>query len=1339
MKKRSLIKLFALILATALIPLGICLAIVADLGATGDAEPTGLEAQSFSMSEVTDYVRYTGVQMKLDEYAAIRLRYEINKQQIALANEQGAQVYIGLLYADPAVYAGELSVSMNRGGTFSPTDSAISHVAIYSNGQWGRDLEFHVDMSEEEEQIGFQLARVELDEFADSEELKMDYRVSLYVATKTAEGNTIKYLPYNDTLFGDSLGFAELAQYFVANGYEDSPILGDILTSADMKIAIQAGAEGGNAALALYSQLQTSMLKTDEPRAEVTASKNDYIALRSQVTGNMTRGDALSLSKELSVAKGELSLYAEVARAAFAQPHAQLLDLQNTNLSRREAIRTALEEQTTLDDAAINQIVESVVAEVEALTAEIAGSVAAGEAALAAAEELLADETALQPLYNSFTAKGTVSLNTTPVGNFLVVTDNANMDVALSLQETLFAHYGALVGVYSVDDAYTGNHTLLSAFPTISVGVTSENLVAGKASYALYGEGNKIYIEGTDKDAKLAGVTAFIGTHCAGRGIINSTISATSGSLLAKEVVPMFTTNLPTEFPEVTISSYDQVGVWEGYVQTVNEKPEEITVLERILPSNFAYSMALQVFVANNGNDTTGNGTIENPYASINRALLDVENRKGAVIWLRGGNYSAAELSAAHSGSSEAPLFISAYGDETVTVQAGKTLSANDFVPVAEATFASYGADLFNKFKAGNAANVYAYDLRRAGYTAADFADFASYENLPDVFVGDTFYHTARWPNIGENDANNRIENGRTFTYNTADGAKTVKQVGKVNFHLSPLYNDYKNATGSWKLYIDDTTYGNHVSQYANIRDNLWMLGSVTEEFANEPYHVRILQEDGEYIMADIPERYADGSIYGAYSDKSACAASKLFFYNMPEDLDATGEYLLDIEGLTLYVYGRPTEDVTISYTTEDLMTVNGSSHVIFNGIDFKFSAGNGVVLNDTDHVFVQESTMLGITNAGITLDNTYMSGSLYNSFADMHLSIDMSNLTDETFQNAIPTCNIIQNNTFGREGSVQDKIAGLYLHGGLGDVVSHNRFNDNGCSVEYQLDLIFEYNDIYRANQYGHDSGFFYAHFSTRGMHIRNNYAHDLNYVGYGVYLDDMTSGSYIYGNIISYAEDAYAVVTMYNGRGINIHNSQACVVHNNVLLNGYYGIVNQPTYAPTSIDGVKTGGYEYNGWERTSWDFVQRSYNNTNNEFIKSRYPMWEYMNQFNERALASMRQQQAAGTWNVMGDKSSTNDYDEIMARSPIYNVYRQNVLWGQQSDATAMGVPAYWASQNTNENNKIGRVVDSIFPWNDVTIESFFPNIASGDYTVKNPPTGFDQDLIDRTVERAGLSD
>ena len=91
-----------------------------------------------------------------------------------------------------------------------------------------------------------------------------------------------------------------------------------------------------------------------------------------------------------------------------------------------------------------------------------------------------------------------------------------------------------------------------------------------------------------------------------------------------------------------------------------------------------------RVFVSSTGNDSNGDGSISNPYLTLEKASQ--EAAPGDTIYLRGGTYLCADINSRHEisgtdGTASAPIVVRPYQNETVILDGtGYSLSTNDGV-----------------------------------------------------------------------------------------------------------------------------------------------------------------------------------------------------------------------------------------------------------------------------------------------------------------------------------------------------------------------------------------------------------------------------------------------------------------------------------------------------------------------------------------------------------------------------------------------------------------------------------------------------------------------------------
>lgn len=107
---------------------------------------------------------------------------------------------------------------------------------------------------------------------------------------------------------------------------------------------------------------------------------------------------------------------------------------------------------------------------------------------------------------------------------------------------------------------------------------------------------------------------------------------------------------------------------WLPKVKIVRGKPYK-AIPSGMTPPIIVESVPITsgLFVATTGNDTTGDGSIHNPWRTINKGITELTS--GGTLWIRGGTYSEALFNNVPSGTSwTAKTLISGYPGETVIV-----------------------------------------------------------------------------------------------------------------------------------------------------------------------------------------------------------------------------------------------------------------------------------------------------------------------------------------------------------------------------------------------------------------------------------------------------------------------------------------------------------------------------------------------------------------------------------------------------------------------------------------------------------------------------------------------
>jgi parallel beta-helix repeat protein len=218
-----------------------------------------------------------------------------------------------------------------------------------------------------------------------------------------------------------------------------------------------------------------------------------------------------------------------------------------------------------------------------------------------------------------------------------------------------------------------------------------------------------------------------------------------------------------------------------------------------------------------------------------------------------------------------------------------------------------------------------------------------------------------------------------------------------------------------------------------------------------------------------------------------------------------------------------------------------------------RFRHGNGLFAGNTvrnvgSHAVFNESA--------IAIENGKNNGAAGNDISEVGNTAISLNGGD--FKTLEPAGNYADNNYIHHIGVIFKQGVGVSLSG-VGNRVSHNLIHDCprfgiGWSGN---DHVLEYNHIRHCTLETDDSAAIYSwqvDWIKRGTIIRYNYLHDI--VGFGqehgkwtyprfstgIYLDDGTCGTYLYGNIV-----ARSVLG-----GVHIHGGRDNVIENNLLIDG-------------------------------------------------------------------------------------------------------------------------------------------------------------------------------------------
>jgi hypothetical protein len=496
-------------------------------------------------------------------------------------------------------------------------------------------------------------------------------------------------------------------------------------------------------------------------------------------------------------------------------------------------------------------------------------------------------------------------------------------------------------------------------------------------------------------------------------------------------------------------------------------------------------------FVSPTGADTNP-GTKARPFASLETSRDAVRKLKaqgklaqgGVTVWLRGGDYlrtNALDLSAADSGTADAPIVWRAWRNETVRLLGGRRLGG--FQPVTDAAVL---ARLDDKAKG----HVLQLNRRALGITdfgemkARGFGRPAAVAHC-ELFFGSKPMTLARWPNEGE----------FTQIAGYPDAAGRQDEHGGRLGELAGGFFYPGDRPRRWQ----DTS-------------DLWAHGYWAYDWANSYERVASLDLDQRLVKTAPPFGH-----YGFRKDQ------RIYFLNVLEELDQPGEWFLDRKTGVLYFWPpKPIEsdEVLFSLSEQPLVKLTGVSNVVFHGFIFEATRANAVEMNGGASNRVVGCSIRNIGNSGVIINGGFGHGVVGCDFLDT--GDGGVSLTGGDRQTLTPGGHFVENCHFQRQGRWSKcYVPAIHLQG-VGLRAAHNLIHDHPhCAILFWgNDHLMEFNEIHHIALETGDVGAIYTgrDWTFRGNRIRHNFIHHTGGVGMGsmgVYMDDCVSGTEVFGNV--------------------------------------------------------------------------------------------------------------------------------------------------------------------------------------------------------------------------------
>ena len=558
----------------------------------------------------------------------------------------------------------------------------------------------------------------------------------------------------------------------------------------------------------------------------------------------------------------------------------------------------------------------------------------------------------------------------------------------------------------------------------------------------------------------------------------------------------------------------------------------------------------------------SGDGSLEKPFKTLEEARNAVRElnknntypEKGVIVMVRGGDYyltHGLNLTGEDSGKDGAPVTWCAYPGEDVKFIGGAELNLSDFSLLNDAS-------VISKMDSSTNGKIYQVNLTELGiepYDELNVTGHASHYTtlfgitegilpVPELYYNGKVMPLAQYPDIGEYmkigdvvDAGDNMEQW----YNSTDPNKPK----------APNPGTFK---------VDDE----RISRWKDA-DQAWVFGYWRWDWSDQTMPVEKIDVEAKTIKPGVQSYY---TIY---------KGQRFYIYNLLEELTTPGEWFLDKNTGYLYIYPydtNPESTVLLGFSSNPVVTVTGAKNIKIKDIEVTGSRNCGVKISESENISLSYMSINKISGEGIVMSGKNLTVEGCHIYTLGKKGIDSYGGDFTTLE---PSGNKMINNHIHDFGRIITTYEGGIRCNDVGALIKNNLIYDGthlGLNIKGN-DIIVEYNDVHNVLKTSSDMGAIYSGqiMAQRGNIFRYNAIHDCNtnsgqtatHSIIGIYLDDMFSGTSVYGNLI------------YNigGNGVFINGGRDNMVKHNIFANCTYALTLSPA-------GVSWG--RQNGWDGSS-----------------------------------------------------------------------------------------------------------------------------------------------------------
>lgn len=330
------------------------------------------------------------------------------------------------------------------------------------------------------------------------------------------------------------------------------------------------------------------------------------------------------------------------------------------------------------------------------------------------------------------------------------------------------------------------------------------------------------------------------------------------------------------------------------------------------------------------GNDANS-GTIGSPVQTLSRAAALARadtSGKDIHILIRGGEYKMLGtttnpvfyLNNADSGRAGKKIVYKAYGNEEVVITGSEKISPSAFRPLSNTADATVWSRIKSDVRPNiMVADLTAFDLGLTlpsvwnGRSNGSENEYVSdLPTIPELFFNDKRMTVARWPNIVTSERNG-------YTFEDSAYIESVVDRGTSGVWSAVVWGANSSSTPTGAPFVDGifeypASYDSVVSRWTSaVASGIWMHGFWRWDWADEVYKVvnintttrqiTVRSRKSQYALQNYTLCSPSGVSNPSGSFLSNPTKRRWYAFNLPEELDAPGEYFIDITERKLYFY----------------------------------------------------------------------------------------------------------------------------------------------------------------------------------------------------------------------------------------------------------------------------------------------------------------------------------------------------------------------------------------------------------------------------------------------------